>query len=125
MKKNNFTAKAVLGRVFAGVIAGFLNGLFGGGGGMVVVPCLKYACGYDSKKAHATALLIMLPLSLLSGILYISFGNVDLGSSLFVTIGVTAGGAFGAVFLKNLKSKAVAVIFSLIMAAAGAKLLFF
>ena len=50
--------------------AGVINGLLGAGGGMVVVPLLS-ALGVRGKKSHATALMVIVPLSLVSAILYL------------------------------------------------------
>ena len=125
MEKPANAKKETWKKILTGLIAGLLNGLFGGGGGMAVVPCLTFICGYPVKKAHATAILIILPLSILSGAIYFTFGKFDLKISLLVTAGVTAGGVVGALFLKKLKNKAVTVIFSVVMAAAGVKMLFF
>ncbi len=108
-----------------GVLAGLCNGLFGGGGGMIVVPMLTFLLKMPEKNAHATAILIILPLSLLSGLFYAAFGSFDWRVGLPVTIGVTAGGVIGALLLKKLSSKWVVVIFSAVMAVAGAKMLFF
>lgn len=52
-----------------GAIAGLLNGLFGAGGGVAVVPLLEHA-GIDTKKSHATSIAIIAPLSLISSLLY-------------------------------------------------------
>ncbi len=125
MGKTKTAVKPVLGKVLTGALAGFLNGLFGGGGGMIVVPCLTFILAYEEKKAHATAILIILPLSVLSGILYFTLGSVDYTVAANVTAGVTLGGIIGALFLKKLNGKVVAVIFSALMAAAGVKMLFF
>lgn len=92
---------------------------------MVVVPMLTYLLKYKSKFAHATALLIILPLSIISGILYISFGNLKFSLALPVTIGVVAGGILGALLLSKLSSRWIVIIFSIVMAAAGVKMLFF
>ncbi len=108
-----------------GVLAGLCNGLFGGGGGMIVVPMLTLLLKMPEKNAHATAILIILPLSLLSGLFYAAFGSFAWRVGLPVTVGVTAGGALGALLLKKLSSKWVVVIFAAVMAAAGAKMLFF
>ena len=50
--------------------AGLLNGLLGAGGGMVVVPLLS-ALGTAGKKSHATALAVIVPLSVVSAVLYL------------------------------------------------------
>ena len=117
--------KRSLFAVITGVLAGLINGIFGGGGGMIVVPMLIKFLKFPPKKAHATAILIILPLSILSGILYAMFGNFDLKVGIPVGIGVIAGGLVGALLLSKLSSKWVTIIFSIVMAAAGVKMLLF
>ena len=115
--------KAKLG--VSGAAAGLVNGLFGGGGGMLVVPMLTFLSKMPVKNAHATAILIILPVSALSGILYAAFGNFSLSSGLPVSAGVLAGGIAGAFLLKKLSAKWVSAVFALVMLAAGLKMLFF
>ncbi len=121
-KKNN---KESFYAVLTGCVAGLINGLFGGGGGMIVVPMLVFLMKRNPKTAHATALLIILPLSIVSGLFYIAFGNLNLGVGIPVAIGVCVGGAIGALLLSKLSSKWVIIIFSVVMAGAGVKMLFF
>ena len=108
-----------------GALAGIVNGLFGGGGGMIVVPMLAHFMGYEEKSAHATAILIILPISLVSGILYGVTGNFDPTIVFPVLIGTVVGGFFGAVFLSRFSTKTVTVVFSAIMLFAGIKTAFF
>lgn len=124
-KKAVRTPKKFFLSILTGLISGFINGMFGGGGGMIVVPMLEKYLNYKSKNAHATAILIILPLSLISGILYATFGNFNFEIGLPVIIGVLLGGVVGAFALKKLSSKWVVLIFALVMAAAGIKNLFF
>lgn len=112
-------------RVLTGTVAGIANGLFGGGGGMIVVPMLNLLLKYENKHAHATALLIILPLSIVSGLFYAFFGNFNINSGVPTTIGVVFGGIVGALLLKKLSSKLIVIIFSVAMAAAGIKMLVF
>ena len=60
--------------VLLGVLIGFVNGLFGAGGGMLVVPVLTFLLGLNTKRAHATAILIILPLCAVSGVVYLTRG---------------------------------------------------
>ncbi len=117
--------KSKIMSVFAGVATGFVNGLFGGGGGMIAVPLLKSALKKPTKEAHATAILIILPLSVASGILYASFGAFDLSIGLPTTFGVFVGGIIGAFALSSLSSDTITFIFNIAMALAGVKMLFF
>lgn len=111
--------------VMAGSLAGLINGLFGGGGGMIVVPMLTGLLKREPKRAHATALMIILPISLVSGLFYAAFGNLQLSVATPVSIGVSVGGVIGALLLSKLSSKWVIIIFAVIMAAAGIKMLLF
>ncbi len=120
-KAKNYNVYAVL----AGSLAGFFNGLFGGGGGMIVVPMLIHLLDCPPKKAHATAILIILPLSIVSGLFYLSFGALNLSVALPTSIGVVLGGVAGALLLSKLSNKWTLIIFSVVMAIAGLKMLIF
>lgn len=122
---NKIKRKNIILSIITGIVSGGINGLFGGGGGMIVVPMLTKCLKYKSKNAHATAILIILPLSIISGILYLSFGKFNLNIGIPVGIGVVIGGVIGAFLLKKLSSKWIVLIFSIIMAFAGGKMLFF
>ena len=111
--------------IVGGAFAGVVNGLFGGGAGMIIVPLLIFLLGYQTKVAHATAILIVLPLSLLSGLFYAYFGTLRLLVALPVSIGVTVGGVIGAFLLSKLSSKWIILVFSVVMVLAGLKMIFF
>ncbi|MGN0796547.1 MAG: TSUP family transporter [Christensenellales bacterium] len=104
--------------VLGGLAVGFANGFFGAGGGMLAVPVLTFVLGIEEKKAHATALLIILPLSVISGIIY--GRQVPLGDN-FIEIlsGVIIGGLIGAALLKRLNTASLVVSFYFLMAFAG------
>ena len=119
------TKKKNIFAIITGIIAGLINGVFGGGGGMIVVPMLTNLLGCEQKLAHATAILIILPLSIVSGLFYAAFGNFNLSVGVPTGVGVIIGGIIGALLLKKLSSKVVMVLFSVLMAAAGIKMLFF
>lgn len=104
---------------------GFVNGFFGGGGGMLLVPMLEKVLKVPVKKSHATAIAIILPVSVAGAITYLISGYFDLASFLGVSGGCVAGGVAGALLLKKLPSGAVGVAFSLIMIGVAVKLIFF
>jgi len=109
--------------IITGIVTGFVNGLFGGGGGMIVVPMLIILLNYPVKTSHATAILIILPISIISGIIYASYGAFDLDIGLPVTLGVILGGVIGAKLLSKLNAKIVTKIFSIVMFLAGIKMI--
>lgn len=110
-------------RLFCGVAVGVANSLFGGGGGMLAVPLLN-ATGYTQKEAHATAILVILPVSFFSFLLYFIQGMYDFSVLIPTAIGVTAGGAVGALILGKLPTKTVTLVFAFLQAVAGAFLFF-
>ena len=117
--------RKVLFEVLTGIAAGLINGLFGGGGGMVVVPMLVFLLKKETRIAHATAIMIILPMSVISGLFYAAFGSFELKIGIPVSVGVVVGGLFGALLLGKLSSKWIVAVFSLVMDAAGVKMLFF
>ena len=67
--------KAKLG--VSGAAAGLVNGLFGGGGGMVMAPLLTGWCGLEQKRALATCVGVILPFCVLSAAIYVLRGGFD------------------------------------------------
>lgn len=111
-------------RPISGALVGIANSLFGGGGGMLAVPLLGKT-GLNEKQAHATAILVILPVSLLSFILYALRGYSRLSVLIPTALGVVVGGTLGANLLKRLPTKTVNLIFAALQALAGVFLLFF
>lgn len=112
--------RPLLSAIF-GVAVGAANGLFGGGGGMIAVPAMTLT-GVPSKKAHATAIAIILPLSLISGAVYLAKGAADPSVILPSCAGVVVGGIVGALLLKKINSRGLSLLFYALMIAAGLKL---
>lgn len=107
----------------AGLLIGAINGFFGGGGGMVCVPILL-ALGLANQKAHATAILTMLPISIASSIVYYSSGAIDWNIFLWLAIGSTVGGILGALLLKKLSNIALQFIFAILIIIVGIRMFF-
>ncbi len=122
MKQEKIDWKKILLCLGCGGLIGAVNGFFGGGGGMICVPLLMLL-GLDEKKSHATAILVMLPISIASAIIYYSHGFLDFNVAIFVSIGAIIGSLLGAFFLKKISSKALSYVFSVIMIIAGIKMI--
>lgn len=105
--------------IIGGAAIGIANGFFGGGGGMLCVPLLEKVFHEETKRSHATAILIILPISIASAITYVVKGVCDWNITLYVGLGVLAGGLIGALLLGKLKSDIIAIIFALIMIGVG------
>lgn len=87
MKYNN-----KCGPIIAGTIAGLTNGLFGAGGGMVLVPLLTKLTSINDDEVFPSSVSIILPICLVSLGFTIAGGNSDLDGVLPYLIGSTLGG---------------------------------
>ncbi len=121
MKNMNKNKKHIV-IVLCGMVIGFINGFFGGGGGMVCVPIFEKYLKLENKEAHATTLCVILPLCIVSSFVYIYKNSLDFIELMLVTGGAIIGGILGAFLLKKLNSKWVRLIFAIIMIVAGIKM---
>ena len=109
----------------AGGAAGLVNGFFGGGGGMILVPMLTGRCGLDQRRAFATSVAVILPLCALSSVIYFFRGGLDLTAALPYLLGGLAGGFLGGKLFKNLNMDWLRRGFALLILYGGVKSLFF
>ena len=121
MMKNN--KKMIVFFVMSAVV-GFINGLLGGGGGMLCVPIFKIMLNLSDKEAHATSILVTAILSISTLIVYITTLKVDFFYAPYLSFGVLIGGFFGAILMKKLKNEALNIIFVCVMLIAGIKSIF-
>ena len=106
---------------FGGLI-GIVNGLFGAGGGMVAVPLLK-KMGFSQTDAHANAVAVILPITVVSAILYIIKDYINLSDALtYIPTGVV-GSFLGTLILKKISPVYLKKIFGFFMIYAGIRLL--
>ncbi len=101
-----------------GSLIGSANSLFGGGGGMIAVPLLS-KMGMAEKQSHATAILVILPVSVLSFLLYFFKGLYDFSVLIPVAFGGLIGGFLGAKLLAVLPKKTTAIVFAVLQLVAG------
>ena len=105
-----------------GLFTGLVNGLFGSGGGTVLVPCLVFVMNVEDHKAHATAIAIILPLSILSSFIYYRYNVVDIALTAKVAIGSVLGGVVGSMLLNKLSINVLRKVFGVIMIAAAVRM---
>lgn len=118
MTKKKINFKALL----LGVAVGLVNGVFGAGGGMLAVPILK-SNGLNQKSAHANAVAVILPITVISAILYLIKGNVALSDSFsFIPTGLI-GSVIATFMLQKFSNKLLQKIFAVFMIYAGIRLL--
>ncbi|MDR1560509.1 MAG: sulfite exporter TauE/SafE family protein [Clostridiales bacterium] len=107
-----------------GLIVGTANGVFGSGGGTLLVPALEKFLNIETHKAHATALAVIMPLSLLSILFYTRGGDTPWGTILWISAGGAAGGYIGAKLLNKLKSAWLRKLFGICMVVAAVRMIF-
>lgn len=81
-----------LGPILAGLGAGAVNGLFGIGGGMILIPLLELLTDWEDEKIFATSLSIILPICIVTLISTAINGPIAWGESIPYLLGSTAGG---------------------------------
>lgn len=107
-----------------GLVTGFANGLFGSGGGTIVVPAMERFLDTEEHKAHATAIAIILPLCLLSLVIYCWKTDVVWDVALWCSGGGVIGGVVGAKLLNKISGVWLHRIFGIFMLVAAARLVF-
>lgn len=98
----NSECKSSRGRLLVtGALAGLANGFFGAGGGLFLVPLLSGWAKLEQRRAFATSVAIILPLSVVSVAVYFYKGDISLMENLPYLLGGAAGGVIaGKVFGK-------------------------
>ncbi|WP_366179915.1 sulfite exporter TauE/SafE family protein [Actinomyces timonensis] len=94
-----------------GLGAGVLSGLFGVGGGLVLVPALVAILGMGQRRAAATSLVAIIPASLAGTVTYALRGDVSLAAALIIVLGSLAGARMGACLLAVLPARVLPWIF--------------
>ena len=122
--KNKLTISRILLLIIGGIAIGFVTGLFGGGGGMLLVPLLVGVGLLDEKSAHATSIAVILPVVISSMIVYLA-GGVTTSNEIAspVVIGVLVGGLVGSMLLNKLSKGALRVVFYVVMISAGIRMM--
>lgn len=91
-----------------GLLAGIASGLFGIGGGLVIVPALVGLLRYDQKRAVGTSLAALLPPTGIGGVIaYYQANFIQIGAALAVAAGLVGGAFFGARIALGMSSKNV------------------
>lgn len=91
--------------ILTGLLAGFLSGLFGVGGGILIVPALVYLVRLDTRLAAGTSLLAILPSAIVGVLTYASAGNVDLLLAALLALGAIVGAPIGSWLLEKVSKR--------------------
>ena len=108
--------------IWAGAAAGAVNGIFGGGGGMVFITAAGRAL--PQRKLYATSLAVMFPVCAVSASVYVLRGGVSLREALPYLAGGLAGGITGGKLYGRVSPDLLRRIFAAFLLYAGVRYLF-
>jgi uncharacterized membrane protein YfcA len=116
------TKKQRVWSILGGALVGILNGMLGAGGGMLAVPLLK-KCGLEQTNAHATAVAVIFPLTIVSAAAYLYLERFALGDAAVYLLPGAAGALLGALLLAKIPAKWLRKLFACFMIWAGVRML--
>ncbi|CAN5655784.1 hypothetical protein BH10ACT10_BH10ACT10_01180 [soil metagenome] len=106
-----------------GLVGGLLSGLFAIGGGILMVPLLTGWARMDQRRAAATSLVAIVPTALISSLVYLVHGQVDVVAALFVAPGAMAGAVLGSRLLRRIPVARLQWMFVMFLVLVAARLL--
>ena len=115
----------VVGLLLIGVVAGICAGMFGIGGGLIIVPALVFFYRLTQHAAVGTSLgAILLPVGALSAYVYWKNGNLNIGYSVLIAAGLLIGGFFGAKLVQPVSDLTLRRMFAGFLIIVGARMFF-
>ena len=126
-KRATLDAPLAFRLIAVGMTAGVINGVFGTGGGTVIVFALSALAGRlfpDRRMIFANAIAIILPPAVVSTLVYASFSPPDPATVTAIALCSLTGGALGALLLGKLKGRVLRLIFAVLMILSGGIMLF-
>src|SRR5512145_1495798 len=107
-----------------GLLGGVTAGVFGVGGGIVVVPALIYWAGFSQHRATGTSLAVLLPpVGLAAVLVYYRHGNVDVRAAVLLAVSMFVGAGFGAQIANMLKGPHLRLAFGVFVCGMGVYLI--
>jgi uncharacterized membrane protein YfcA len=108
-----------------GSAAGILSGLFGIGGGIIIIPALIYILGFSQHRAIGTSLAVLLPpVGIAAFIEYYRHNNVDLPAALIIAAAAIVGGWVGALLANRLSGASLRLAFGIFVMIMGMYLVY-
>ena len=105
-----------------GTLAGLFSGLFGVGGGSVIVPLLVLWLGYGERAATATSLAAIVFIAAFAAATQGLYGNVHVGDALLVGIPAVGGVLIGAWLQQRLHNRVISLMFAAVLVASAVEL---
>lgn len=122
IRTERMTGKIAARLAAGGFAAGVVNGIFGNGAGVVIVFLLGGVCGEllpDKRAIFANVTAAVLPMALVSALIYSSYSPPSLSDAVSVSAASLAGGIIGACLLGKISAAALKKIFAAVMIVSG------
>src|SRR5437879_3691599 len=100
-----------------GTAAGVFSGLFGVGGGTVIVPLLILWLSYGEREATGTSLAAIVVIASIATVTQGAYGNVDVGRGLLIGIPAVGGVLLGTWLQQRTESETIGLLFALLLVA--------
>lgn len=115
----------IIGLIILGLAAGYLSGLVGIGGGIIMVPVLVLMFGFTQHKAQGTTLaLLLIPVGIFGVMNYYRAGNVDFKTALLLGAGFVLGSYLGSKTAISLSQDTIRKVFAVLMFVVAVKMFF-
>ena len=106
-----------------GLAAGVLSGMFGVGGGTVMVPAMVLAAGFGQHRAQATSLAAIVPIAAVGALIFGRADSLDIGAALLLAAGSLLGVQAGARVMDRLSAEWLSRIFAVFLVAVALTML--
>lgn len=106
-----------------GTAAGAFSGLFGVGGGSVMVPLLVLWLAYDSRRATATSLAAIVVIASFTVIVQATYGNVRVRDGVLIGIPAVGGVLIGTWLQQRIRTREISLLFAALLVATSVELL--
>ena len=120
MPDDLLTLAALLG---IGLAAGFLAGLLGIGGGILIVPALVLLLGFDQHVAQGTSLLVIIPAAMAGSWTHYRRGRLELRHAAFVAAGGIIGAAIGSLSALSIEDELLQRLFAVVLLVVAVRML--
>ncbi len=105
-----------------GTLAGLFSGLFGVGGGIVMVPLLMLWLGYGAREATGTSLAAIILIAAVAVVTHAGYGNVDVEKGLLVGLPAIGGVLAGTWLQQRVPQRAIALGFAAVLLGVAVRL---
>jgi uncharacterized membrane protein YfcA len=106
-----------------GTLAGLFSGLFGVGGGAIIVPLLVLWLGFDERAATGTSLAAIVVIAAVATAVHGAYGNVHLREGVLVGVPAVGGVLIGTELQRRISTKAISLVFSAMLVVVAVDLL--